>query len=339
MVLHGDQPEVPRVRDRRRSPRVTASTPPRRSRTRTTPSRCSCCAADPRVGPSRAAPGRRSAGSTEARARTLELVAPLDEAQLTRQHSPLMSPIVWDLGHIANFEEQWVRRAHAPRDRRDDDDAPARSTLRRRSRIPRATRAACRCSSARGVPRATSTRSAGTRCDVLARSALPDRRSAARRRLRPRDARAARGAAQRDDPADDPARSTISSTSRRGAASRAARSSPLDDAAEAVVPAGAVRHGHRRPRLAYDNERPAHEVDVPRASAIDVAPVTNGAVPRASCDDGGYRRRELWSDDGLALAARESGAAHPGAVAPATRRHVARARLRPPRCRSRSTSR
>src|SRR4030095_4939488 len=56
-----------------------------------------------------------------ARCRTLELVAPLGEVQLTRQHSPLMSPIVWDLGHIANFEEQWVRRAHDARIRRDDE--------------------------------------------------------------------------------------------------------------------------------------------------------------------------------------------------------------------------
>ena len=44
----------------------------------------------------------------EARDRTLELVAPLSDSDLTRQHSPLMSPIVWDLGHIAHFEEVWL---------------------------------------------------------------------------------------------------------------------------------------------------------------------------------------------------------------------------------------
>ncbi len=44
----------------------------------------------------------------EARDRTLELVAPLTDADVTRQHSPLMSPIVWDLGHIAHFEEVWL---------------------------------------------------------------------------------------------------------------------------------------------------------------------------------------------------------------------------------------
>ena len=29
---------------------------------------------------------------------------------LTRQHSPLMSPLVWDLAHIGNYEELWVLR-------------------------------------------------------------------------------------------------------------------------------------------------------------------------------------------------------------------------------------
>lgn len=44
----------------------------------------------------------------EARDRTLELVAPLSDSDLARQHDPLMSPIVWDLGHIAHFEEVWL---------------------------------------------------------------------------------------------------------------------------------------------------------------------------------------------------------------------------------------
>ena len=28
-----------------------------------------------------------------------------------RQHSPLMSPLVWDLAHIGNYEDQWLLRA------------------------------------------------------------------------------------------------------------------------------------------------------------------------------------------------------------------------------------
>jgi gamma-glutamyl hercynylcysteine S-oxide synthase len=44
----------------------------------------------------------------EARARTLQLVAPLSDAELNRVYSPILSPLAWDLGHIANFEELWL---------------------------------------------------------------------------------------------------------------------------------------------------------------------------------------------------------------------------------------
>ena len=45
---------------------------------------------------------------SEARERTLSLVEPLDDAQLNRVYSPILSPLAWDLGHIANFEELWL---------------------------------------------------------------------------------------------------------------------------------------------------------------------------------------------------------------------------------------
>jgi iron(II)-dependent oxidoreductase len=44
----------------------------------------------------------------EARERTLELIEPLDDGQLNAVHSPILSPLAWDLGHIANFEELWL---------------------------------------------------------------------------------------------------------------------------------------------------------------------------------------------------------------------------------------
>jgi gamma-glutamyl hercynylcysteine S-oxide synthase len=44
----------------------------------------------------------------ETRRRTLELIEPLDDEQLNRVYSPLLSPLGWDLGHIANFEELWL---------------------------------------------------------------------------------------------------------------------------------------------------------------------------------------------------------------------------------------
>jgi iron(II)-dependent oxidoreductase len=38
----------------------------------------------------------------------LELIQPLDDEQLNRVYSPILSPLAWDLGHIANFEELWL---------------------------------------------------------------------------------------------------------------------------------------------------------------------------------------------------------------------------------------
>jgi gamma-glutamyl hercynylcysteine S-oxide synthase len=57
-----------------------------------------------------AAPSRDriAARLEEARERTLMLVEPLADEQLNRVYSPILSPLAWDLGHIANFEELWL---------------------------------------------------------------------------------------------------------------------------------------------------------------------------------------------------------------------------------------
>src|ERR1041385_3182599 len=47
---------------------------------------------------------------TEARERTLLLISSLSDEDLHQQHDPLMSPIIWDIGHIAHFEELWLTR-------------------------------------------------------------------------------------------------------------------------------------------------------------------------------------------------------------------------------------
>ncbi|HEX9552426.1 MAG TPA: DinB family protein, partial [Streptosporangiaceae bacterium] len=46
-----------------------------------------------------------------ARERTRGLTDSVDETDLIRQHSPLMSPLVWDLAHVANQEELWLLRS------------------------------------------------------------------------------------------------------------------------------------------------------------------------------------------------------------------------------------
>jgi hypothetical protein len=57
-------------------------------------------------------PASRNAckGATEATASHAVLVAQLSDEDLHRQHDPLMSPILWDLGHIAAFEDLWLTR-------------------------------------------------------------------------------------------------------------------------------------------------------------------------------------------------------------------------------------
>src|SRR3954454_13013278 len=50
------------------------------------------------------------------RQRTLDLVAHLSPEELERQVDPIMSPLVWDLAHIAAYEDLWLvhRFAGAP---------------------------------------------------------------------------------------------------------------------------------------------------------------------------------------------------------------------------------
>ncbi len=59
-----------------------------------------------------------------ARKETLAVLAPLDDVELTGQVSPLMSPLCWDLAHVAHYEELWLVRSLVdapPTDPRFDD--------------------------------------------------------------------------------------------------------------------------------------------------------------------------------------------------------------------------
>src|SRR5437763_3375410 len=48
-----------------------------------------------------------------ARKRSLGLLDPLSAEDQLAQHSPLMSPLVWDLAHVGHYEELWLLRAVA----------------------------------------------------------------------------------------------------------------------------------------------------------------------------------------------------------------------------------
>lgn len=43
-----------------------------------------------------------------ARERTLGLIDGLDDRELSKVVDPILSPLAWDLGHIANFEQRWL---------------------------------------------------------------------------------------------------------------------------------------------------------------------------------------------------------------------------------------
>lgn len=57
---------------------------------------------------------RLAADLAEARDRTL-LLTEHDEPELLRQHTPLLSPLVWDLAHIGQQEDLWLLRGGDPR--------------------------------------------------------------------------------------------------------------------------------------------------------------------------------------------------------------------------------
>jgi gamma-glutamyl hercynylcysteine S-oxide synthase len=64
------------------------------------------------------------AGLEEARRRTLAVIAPLSDADLCAQVTPILSPVVWDVAHIGHQEELWLLRTlhgEGPTEERFDD--------------------------------------------------------------------------------------------------------------------------------------------------------------------------------------------------------------------------
>src|SRR3954451_23434533 len=80
---------------------------------------------------------RVAAQLDRARRRTAVLTESVDDTDLVRQHSPLMSPLVWDLAHVGNQEELWLVRDVGGRDpvRHDIDDLYDAFKYARRDRV------------------------------------------------------------------------------------------------------------------------------------------------------------------------------------------------------------
>ena len=191
---------------------------------------------------------------TEARARTLQLVAPLTDDDLHSQHDPLMSPIIWDLGHIAHFEELWlVRNLEGPVEFGEMPGIfnPFEHPRRVRGALQLPSLDECRDADARDpIARArayvqTSDSTATIRCCATATctrwccsTSTSTTRRSCRRCSSSRARRTARRARTRRLPIAAGRR-----PARHGALCRRARTAR-----------------HRRPdRAAYDNERPSHE--------------------------------------------------------------------------------
>jgi iron(II)-dependent oxidoreductase len=236
---------------------------------------------------------------TEARERTLLLVSGLSDEDLHRQHDPLMSPIIWDIGHIAHFEELWLTQ---------NLDGPIEFSempgLYNPFEHPRATRASL------ALP---------TLADMMGR--LRDIRSRVLDRLDSvdfdednpllRDGYVYNMVLQHEYQHNETILQTLQL--KKGDPYRAPRSIVFENrsprASEMVSFAGGrATMGTDDRSAAYDNERPRHGVDL-RPFLIDRDPVTNGRYLEFMADNG-YERPELWSDAGRKWLA-ESGVSAP----------------------------
>jgi iron(II)-dependent oxidoreductase len=218
----------------------------------------------------------------EARERTLLLVEDVSDHDLDRVHDPLMSPLVWDLGHIAAFEDLWIAREAGVGLLRPDlaDVYDAFET-------PRADRGELSYLR-RGEAVAFMERVRERTLSVL------DRVSPFIGEM----------LVQHEHQHNETMLQTLQLAD-AGVYVPARRESGDVQAAEGRIafPAGRFAMGASEEGFAYDNERPRHEVEL-AAFSIDCAPVTNAAYTEF-VDDGGYRQREHWSDEGWTLREQE----------------------------------
>jgi gamma-glutamyl hercynylcysteine S-oxide synthase len=221
----------------------------------------------------------------EARERTLRLVAPVGTDDLERVHSKLMSPLVWDLGHIAAFEDLWL----CCRTGGLEPLHPELMTVYDAAETPRSGRGdipflhhgealeyldAVRDRSLDVLDRANLTRDGDFVWQMVLQHEHQHNETMVQCMLL-----AEPGAVVQPRPARTPI--------------------TLERMPSMVrIDAGTFLMGDDGEGFAYDNERPRHEVHVD-AYEIDRMPVTNGQYA-AFIDDGGYERPELWTDEGWA---------------------------------------
>jgi gamma-glutamyl hercynylcysteine S-oxide synthase len=240
------------------------------------------------IAPSRIDPRVIADQLLEARDRTFLLLAPLNNEELRTQHDPLMSPILWDLGHIAYFEELWLtRNLQGPIEFVEMPGLfnPFEHPRSQRGSLPLPALVHCR------------EIMQDIRDRVLARLTIADFDS-----TNPllRDGYLYQMVLQHEYQHNETMLQTLQLKQGRPYSPVQRYELPTEGvAAEGRMvrfPGGIVQIGTEDRSAAYDNERRRHRVAI-APFWIDVHPVTNGEFARF-VDAGGYSRREYWSEAG-----------------------------------------
>ena len=233
------------------------------------------------------------------RRRSLELLDPLPDVELVRQHSPIMSPLVWDLAHVGNYEELWLLRAVSGAAAID----AALDDLYDAFRHPRPNRPALPLLGPAEARRYIADVRGGA-LDALEAADL----DAGQPLLA--DAFVYRMVVQHEHQHDETMLATLQLMAGEGyrpVAPPPPNGTPLPSS-EVRVPAGPFVMGTDDDPWAYDNERPAHMVEL-EEFWIDTAPVPNRRYLEF-VEDGGYRDPRWWTPEGWAWREKE-GVAHP----------------------------
>jgi ergothioneine biosynthesis protein EgtB len=218
----------------------------------------------------------------DARARTLSLAAALAPGDLLGPRLPIVNPPLWELGHVAWFQERWVlRHAAGRRPLRDDGDR-----LYDSSAVPHESRWSL------PLPSLEETLAY---LRTVEGAALEELARAPRRGLY-----FATLAVYHEDMHFEAMAFTRQTLGRT--APPLPRASERTEAAGGLpgdvgVPGGTFQLGATPGEpFVFDNEKWAHAVEL-RPFAIARAPVTQAQFAEF-VDDGGYRRADLWSEPG-----------------------------------------